>query len=105
MIFRHQLKRGHIGRIENPEYLKWVKTLPCVVTEMPADDPHHLIGHGYGSTGSKASDYWTIPVTRIEHNLIHNAFGLWEQAQGSQFEHVALTLLQAIHEGKLRWVG
>ncbi|WP_445610762.1 DUF968 domain-containing protein, partial [Escherichia coli] len=30
------------------KYTRWVKTQPCACCGMPADDPHHLIGHGQG---------------------------------------------------------
>ena len=30
----------------NEKYTRWVKTQPCACCGKPADDPHHLIGHG-----------------------------------------------------------
>jgi len=89
-------------REKDQAYLDWVKTLPSVVSGRPADDPHHLIGHGTGGTGTKVSDYFTFPLTRTEHDELHNhGWREWEERHGSQWGFVAATLLRAIREGIL----
>ncbi|ECK3080139.1 DUF968 domain-containing protein [Salmonella enterica] len=41
-------------RLRLPEYTQWVKCRSCCGCGMPADDPHHIIGHGFCGTGTKA---------------------------------------------------
>lgn len=84
------------------KYLRWVKSLPSVLSGLPADDAHHLIGHGYGGMGTKVSDYWTFPLTRTEHDELHRiGWKEWEAMYGSQWQHVAETMLRAKREGVL----
>lgn len=52
-------------------YRDWVKSLPCVYSGIPADDPHHITGLG-GKMGSKNSDITCIPLTREAHTKLHN---------------------------------
>ena len=80
-------------------YLTWVKQQPSCISGLPADDPHHIKGHGFGGT-VKAPDWATIPLTRVEHTMLHDV-GLrtWEDQFGSQLEYVARTLGKAIQEG------
>lgn len=87
----------------NDRYTDWVKSQPSVISGQPADDPHHLIGHGQGGMGTKSSDLYTIPLTRIEHNELHNiGWKEWESRYGSQWRFVAETLAKAITEGVLK---
>lgn len=82
----------------NKEYTDWVKTLPSVISGLPADDPHHLIGHGTG--GMKVSDLFTFPLTREEHTELHNmGWQSWEEIHGSQWEYVAQTMEIAVKSG------
>ena len=88
----------------NEDYLKWVKSQVSCISERPADDPHHIKGHGYGGS-IKAPDWATIPLTRDEHSLFHNmGWETWEKLHGSQLEYVAETLGKAIDEGILEVV-
>ena len=78
-------------------YTDWVKGQPSVISGRPADDPHHLIGHGYSGTGTKTSDFWAFPLTREEHAELHNiGYQAWEAKYGSQWKFVALTLAQYV---------
>ncbi|WP_433961879.1 DUF968 domain-containing protein, partial [Escherichia coli] len=52
----------------NEKYTRWVKTQPCACCGKPADDPHHLIGHGQGGMGTKSHDIFTLPLCREHHN-------------------------------------
>ena len=44
----------------NEDYTRWVKTQPCEGCRRPADDPHHVIGHGMGGTATKVHDLFVI---------------------------------------------
>ncbi|EFK1166101.1 DUF968 domain-containing protein, partial [Escherichia coli] len=48
------MKRPKRRRWVNEKYTHWVKTQPCACCGKPADDPHHLIGHGQGGMGTKS---------------------------------------------------
>lgn len=86
----------------NQKYLEWVKSQPSCISGFPADDAHHLKGHGFGGT-VKAPDWATIPLTREEHTDFHNSpITYWEVEHGSQLEHVARTLGKAIEQGIIR---
>lgn len=84
--------------IRNQKYLNWVKTLPCCVSGMPADDPHHVIGVGRGKMGGKECDLLTMPVTRAIHQAIHS-----NPSDYDQWKYVALTLREAVKQGILRF--
>lgn len=86
----------------NPHWLKFVRSLPCVVSGAPADDAHHLIGHNQGGMGTKASDYFAFPLTRYEHTALHDrGWKAWEELHHSQWRHVAMTMHTAIDLGVL----
>lgn len=80
--------RPKIPRCECLAYTQWVKTQACCGCGAPADDPHHIIGHGFGGTGTKAGDFHVMPVCRTCHTELHDNVALWEQKNGSQLEHV-----------------
>lgn len=83
---------------ENPKYLEWVKKQPCVLTGMPADDAHHLIGlRGFSGMAMTAPDFMVIPVTREVHQRIHEE----PELQKAQFVWVLQTLEKAFREGVL----
>ena len=53
--------------------------------------------------GTKSSDLYTIPLTRIEHNELHNiGWKEWESRHGSQWRFVAETMQRAIVDGVLK---
>jgi hypothetical protein len=70
----------------NPRYIKWVKEQPSIISRIQADDPHHIIGHGFGGVGTKAPDWALIPLTRQEHNDLHQSVTAWEDRNGSQLD-------------------
>ncbi|TDB57219.1 hypothetical protein C5467_11260 [Photorhabdus khanii subsp. guanajuatensis] len=73
-----------LQRWQNVKWLRWVKSQPCMCCERPADDPHHIIGHGQSGIGTKAHDLFTIPLCRECHNELHRDPKIWEQKYGSQ---------------------
>lgn len=85
-------------RWRSKKYLDWVRQQPCVLTGMPADDAHHIIGiGGMSGMGLKAPDWAVMPVTRESHARFHNEPDLWPD----QWEYIARTLGKAIEEGVL----
>lgn len=80
----------------NKKYLKWVKSLPCVVTKYASEDPHHITGHGMGGVGTKPSDLFTFPLSRFEHNRLHSNWKSWEKWYASQWVYVINTINLAI---------
>lgn len=75
-------------RWENEKYTRWVKSQQCMCCNNPADDPHHLIGHGQGGMGTKAHDLFVIPLCREHHDELHAGPVAFEAKYGDQ-----LTLL------------
>lgn len=83
----------------NQDYLKWVRTQPCVLCRAPADDSHHIIGTGnLGGMGTKAPDQFSIPTCRGCHTKIHTTPEIWQ----AQWEWVAKTMAKAVSEGVLK---
>lgn len=74
------------------QYLARVRALPCVVTHREGCEAHHIIGHGQGGMGMKASDYYTFPLSHESHQELHRDPKAWEEINGSQWMHVAQTL-------------
>ncbi|MFV8905714.1 DUF968 domain-containing protein [Serratia fonticola] len=88
--------RPKMKRWECEKYTQWVKSQVCCCgCGRPADDPHHIIDHGFGGTGTKPHDIFTIPLTRECHNALHDDVAAWEAEHGSQLYHLARTLDRA----------
>ncbi len=73
-------------RWENAQYTRWVKSQPCEGCRRPADDPHHIIGHGMGGTATKAHDLFVFPLCRECHDRLHADVAAFEQKHGTQLE-------------------
>lgn len=103
------------SRLELPKYIKWIRTLECVVCGEPGHDnnqivPHHIKGVGHLSGGGlKAGDEWAMPM----HKLCHDRFHIEALKYGymivhgkvdvaDQWEWVARTLARAVQEGVLK---
>lgn len=71
-------------RWEKENYTRWVKTQQCMCCSNPADDPHHLIGHGQGGMGTKAHDLFVIPLCREHHDELHASPVAFEAKYGDQ---------------------
>lgn len=70
----------------NEDYTRWAKTQPCEGCRRPADDPHHVIGHGMGGTATKAHDLFVIPLCRECHDKLHADVAAFEKKHGTQLE-------------------
>lgn len=91
-----------LTRWECEKYTQWVKSQPCCCgCGLPADDPHHIIDHGLGGTGTKPHDIFTIPLTRKCHNELHDDVAAWEAKHGSQLFHLVRTLNKAFGIGTI----
>lgn len=86
-------------RWSNEKYTRWVKAQPCACCHKPADDPHHIIGHGQGGMGTKAHDLFVIPLCRAHHNELHRDPTAFENKYGSQLELLVRFLDHSIAVG------
>lgn len=95
------MKRPKMQRWENTKYLQWVKKQPCMCCGQQADDPHHIIGVGFGAMGSKTHDLFTIPLCRTHHDELHRNTKAWEQQYGQQTELLIKFLDKSLGIGAL----
>ncbi len=92
-------------RWQSPDYLSFVRKLPCSVCGLlPVDggpnDAHHCIGSGLGGMGTKAADWAVLPLCRPCHNDLHNCGAkVWEDRNGPQ-SHYALKTMGAYIESR-----
>ncbi|EJS0370553.1 DUF968 domain-containing protein [Vibrio alginolyticus] len=86
-------------RWESEKYLSFVRKLPCRVCGKTAGISHHLIDHGEGKMGSKASDLFTIPLCNEHHQELHRDVHSWECLHGDQLWHVKETIKKALIVG------
>ncbi|EPC5388258.1 DUF968 domain-containing protein [Serratia proteamaculans] len=80
------LKLPKRERWTSEKFTRWVKSQPCACCGGSSDDPHHIIGHGQGGMGTKAHDFFTIPLCRKHHDELHRDLSRWEEEYGSQIE-------------------
>ncbi|HFY9976718.1 TPA: DUF968 domain-containing protein [Serratia marcescens] len=73
-------------RWTSEKFTRWVKSQPCACCGAPSDDPYHIIGHGQGGMGTKAHDFFTIPLCRKHHDELHRDMSRWEEEHGTQIE-------------------
>ena len=87
-------------RVEDAEHLKWIRTLRCCLCGAPGPDAAHIRSanaiYGKPETGGqqKASDKWTVPLCRREHDEQHAAGNelLWWASKGIDPFGLALAL-------------
>ena len=64
--------------VKAPDYLAFIRTLPCIVTRTYPAEAAHLSGQNpaYGHFGRakarKASDRWVLPLSNGAHRQQHN---------------------------------
>ncbi|EHI3193166.1 DUF968 domain-containing protein [Salmonella enterica] len=95
------MRKPKMIRLELPGYTQWVKRQPCCGCGRQADDPHHIIGDGFGGTGTKACDLLVIPLCRTCHDALHADIRAWEEQNGSQLLWLARTLARATGIGAI----
>lgn len=100
LSFEQALRRGYVGPIRLPGYIKWIKTLPCDCGQCAGpSDPSHP--NFFKSQKNKAPDPLAIPESRACHEL-YERNGFTDEER--RLARAALYLLQAIYEGRLKWV-
>lgn len=85
-------------RVLAPDFIKWVKTLVCIVCQGPNPHPHHIIGHGLGGGAMKADDYLAFPLCGNHHTGdegVHKGHESWEWKWGCQMKMAASNLILA----------
>lgn len=85
-------------RKRDPEYLDWVRLLPCANCGREPAEPHHLKGdpHLYaGGVALKSPDHLAMPLCRTCHNWLHAAGPGWQEAQR---RWLLRTLIRAIED-------
>ena len=81
-------------RYKDKNYLKWITTLPCILTKAgyythsDVIQAHHLLkpDSGHRGIGLKAHDHEVIPLCTHHHHLLHTKFG----DEHKFFEHYGL---------------
>jgi len=53
-------------RMEDRDYLRFIRRQPCILTGTAAEAAH-IIPPGFGKTGSKVSDYRTVALSAALH--------------------------------------
>lgn len=77
--FANDTRTGKVKkpRVKAAEHLKWIRTLPCLVTGQRPVDAAHIryadpdYGKGYTGKGEKPADKWVVPLCRYEHDMQH----------------------------------
>jgi hypothetical protein len=91
-------------RIEDPTYLAYVRTLPCVVCNKagPSDAAHlrsASLWYGKRQTGlgEKPDDKWTLPLCRYHHTEQHsgNELSWWARIGVGDPFAIAVTLYES----------
>lgn len=80
--------REKVKPVKAADYLAWIRTLPCVVTEMYGVEAAHLSapstrwGHAGRGKAQKASDRWALPLKPYMHRKQHmdGEEQFWRQA-------------------------
>lgn len=85
------------GRIEDPAYLRWIRSLGCLIANRDcrgSSDPHH-VGH-FGQ--ARRNDHKAVPLCRIHHDenerLNNQPF---EEKYGIEF-HAEIVRLQTEYQ-------
>lgn len=102
MSFWQAMQKGLVEPLRNEKYLAFVRGLQCCACQRPGPgDPHHIIGGGLKGAGTHTSDLLAIPLCRPCHEALHRGHVAWERHEGTQIDHVARTLVEAVYRGVL----
>ena len=55
-------------RLKDEDFLAFVRTYTCLVCRSEQSDAHHLVT---GGVGTKGPDFFTVPLCRTCHALLH----------------------------------
>ena len=67
------LALGEPRRLRDPEHLRRVASLPCLICERSPSQAHHLRFAQPRATSRKVSDEWVVPLCTIHHRALHEA--------------------------------
>lgn len=90
-------------RLENDDYLKFVRLHPCLVKQCWRGPihAHHVIFDGQGVLASKVPDYQATPLCPRHHREYHDlGRDRFEDKYGIVFSVVIMTLMAEFIEGK-----
>ena len=60
-------------RVRDPKHLKWISTLPCVITNFPGpNDPAHISHQNGKGMALKVGDNNVLPLAHSEHLRQHS---------------------------------
>ena len=67
-------------RMEDPDYLRFIRRQPCLVSHCAAEAAH-VVAPGQDKMGSKVSDYRTVPLSRRLHDQYHRFGRRWFESK------------------------
>ncbi len=97
--------KGKTDRVKDPQYLDFIRTLPCIISGYRPVDAAHIsfanracLAPGRGLR-RKVSDRWTLPLARHLHDTQHgmNEAKFWEH-WGVDPHHCCLVIWGAWQE-------
>jgi DNA recombination protein Rad52 len=95
-------------RLRDPDHLRYVASLPCLVCARVPSHAHHLRFAQVRALASKVSDEWTVPLCFTHHRALHDAGQeeLWWQVHAIDAKAEAERLWLASHAPRIdREVG
>jgi DNA recombination protein Rad52 len=90
-------------RLRDPEHLRYVASLPCLICARTPSQAHHLRFAQLRALSSKVSDEWTVPLCFTHHRALHDAGNeeLWWQVHAVDAKAEAERLWRQTHGPRL----
>lgn len=101
LTFEQALRLGYTGEIRLAGYLAWIRTLECHTCRRtaPSEASHPNF---FKSQARKGPDPLALPECTSCH---HEYERIGKPDEAHRLARAAMYLLQAIYEGRLRWVN
>lgn len=80
-------------RLEDPDYLRFIRRQPCILSGT-ASEAAHIVPPGHGKTGAKVSDYRTVPLSPQLHRWSRSSLHALGRERFEQKYNVDLNLEQ-----------
>lgn len=80
-------------RMEDPHYLRFIRRQPCII-DGTKSEAAHVIPFGHAKTGSKVSDYRTVPLSAKWHRFSKKSLHELGREQFEVVHNVDLDLIQ-----------
>jgi len=71
-VEKSELPISEPKRMRDPQHLRYVASLPCLVCGRMPSHAHHLRFAHLRAMSSKVSDEWTVPLCVIHHRALHD---------------------------------